>query len=68
MVFITLSECPCGTTIGVQETVKLGGPLRSADFCYYKFKNVSKAGVRVSTEINLFEVSLIIAITSRSLL
>ena len=52
----------------VQEITKFGEPSGSACFFYHKFPNVSKAGVRVSTEINLFEVLLIIVITLRSCL
>ena len=32
--------------IGVQETAKFGGSLRSVDFCYHKFKNVFKTSKR----------------------
>ena len=49
--------------IGVQETAKFGGLSRSADLYYNKFHNVSKADIRVSTEITLFIALLIIAIT-----
>ena len=48
--------------IQVQETAKFRGPSESADFCYHKFKNVSKAGIYVSTEIYHSHI-LIIAIT-----
>ena len=41
-------------------------PLSSEDFWYHKFKNVSKAAIRVSTEINLFKALLIIATTPLS--
>ena len=71
-----LPECPLHPyssikvgLIQLQETAKFGGPSRSADFCYHKFKNVSKAGVYVSTENNLFiKTLLIIAISPWSCL
>ena len=67
MVFITLPECPCWTV--VQETARFKELSRSSDFCYHKFKNVSKAGVSASvSEINLFKALLILALTPRSCL
>ena len=48
-----------------QETVKFGGFSRTVHFCHHEFKNVSKAGIHVSTEINLFKAFRIIAITPR---
>ena len=46
--------------------VKFGGSSRSAEFCFHKLKNVSKAGVHVRTEIKLFKALLIIADNVRS--
>ena len=42
------------------------GPSSSADFCYHKFKTVSKSSVCAGTEIRLFKTFLIITITPRS--
>ena len=61
------SRCPCWT-YWIPEDHQARRPPRSADYCYHKFKNVSKAGVRVSNEINLFKALLITTVTPGSCL
>ena len=50
------------------EDRQVSGSFMVCRFCYHNFKNVSKTGIRVCNELNLFKSLLITAITPRSCL
>ena len=62
------SRMPLLDLLEYRRLPSLEGFQGSADFCYHKFKNVSKGGIHVNTQINLFKALLILAITAWSCL